>query len=80
MDHRYLVVGICALATAIYGQPAQQRPDPDVPMAVFKVDVVAKTAKAINYRHRNGATKVDYKGTANLPAAKGDAKDESKQG
>ncbi len=80
MDHRYLVVGICALATAIYGQPAQQRPDPDVPMAVFKVDVVAKTAKAINYRHRNGATKVDFKGTANLPAAKGEAKVESKQG
>jgi outer membrane protein OmpA-like peptidoglycan-associated protein len=80
MDHRYLVVGICALTATIYGQPAQQRPDPDVPMAVFKVDVVAKTAKAINYRHRSGATKVDFKGTANLPAAKGEAKVESKQG
>lgn len=80
MDHRYLVVGICALAAAVHGQPAQQRPDPDAPMAVFKVDVVAKTAKAINYRHRSGATKVDFKGTANLPAAKGEAKVESKQG
>jgi outer membrane protein OmpA-like peptidoglycan-associated protein len=80
MDHRYLVAGICALTAAIQGQPAQQRPDPDVPMAVFKVDVVAKTAKAINYRHRSGATKVDFKGTANLPAAKGEAKVESKQG
>jgi hypothetical protein len=80
MDHRYLVVGICALTATIYGQPAQQRPDPDVPMAVFKVDVVAKTAKAINYRHRSGATKIDFKGTANLPAAKGEAKVESKQG
>ncbi len=80
MDHRYLVVGICALTATLYGQPAQHRPDPDVPMAVFKVDVVAKTAKAINYRHRSGATKVDFKGTANLPAAKGEAKVESKQG
>lgn len=80
MDHRYLVAGICALATAVYGQPAQQKPDPDVPMTVFKVDVVAKTAKAINYRHRSGATKIDFKGTSNLPAAKGEAKVESKQG
>lgn len=80
MEHRYLVAGICALATAVYGQPAQQKPDPDVPMTVFKVDVVAKTAKAINYRHRSGATKIDFKGTSNLPAAKGEAKVESKQG
>ncbi len=49
-------------------------------MAVFKIDVVAKTAKAINYRHRGGATKIDFKGTANMPAAKGEAKVESKQG
>lgn len=50
------------------------------PMAVFKVDVVAKTAKAINYRHRSGATKIDFKGTSLLPRAKGEAKVESKQG
>ena len=80
MDHRYLVAAMCALTATVYGQPAQQRPDPDVPMTVFKVDVVAKTAKAINYRHRSGATKIDFKGTSNLPAAKGEAKVESKQG
>ena len=50
------------------------------PMAVFKVDVVAKTAKAINYRHRSGATKIDFKGTSLLPRASGQAKVESKQG
>lgn len=49
-------------------------------MVTFKVDVVAKTAKAINYRHRSGATKIDFKGTSNLPASKGEAKVESKQG
>ncbi|MBL8242374.1 MAG: DUF4398 and OmpA-like domain-containing protein [Bryobacterales bacterium] len=80
MDHRRpLVLFFASLALA--AQPPQSsKPDPDVPMAVFKVDVVAKTAKAINYRHRSGATKVDFKGTANLPAAKGEAKVESKQG
>jgi outer membrane protein OmpA-like peptidoglycan-associated protein len=57
-----------------------QTPDRDVPMTVFKVDVVAKSTKAINYRHRSGATRIDFKGTANAPAAKGDAKVDSKQG
>lgn len=74
-----LALGLC------YGLSAQtpassQRPDPDVPMTTFRVEVVAKTAKVINYRHRSGATKIDFKGTALLPAAKGEAKVESKQG
>src|SRR6185312_3801061 len=38
------------------------------------------TTKAINYRLHNGATKVDFRGTALLPAARGEAKVESKQG
>ncbi len=75
MEIRRAILVFCA-CTAL---PAQG-PDPAVPMAVFKIDVVAKTAKAINYRHRGGATKIDFKGTANMPAAKGEAKVESKQG
>ena len=65
-----------ALATAL----AAQVPDPDVPLTTFKVNVVAKTAKAVNYRHRSGATKIDFAGTAALAEAKGQAKVESKQG
>jgi len=49
-------------------------------MPVFKVTVVGRTAKAINYRHRDGATKVDFQGTTLLPRARGEAKVESKQG
>lgn len=59
---------------------SQQPPDPNAPMVTFKVDVVAKTAKAINYRHRSGATKIDFRGTSNMPQSKGEAKVESKQG
>jgi outer membrane protein OmpA-like peptidoglycan-associated protein len=47
---------------------------------VFRVTVTARTAKAINYRHRSGATKIDFKGTDLLPLARGEAKVESKQG
>lgn len=47
---------------------------------VFRVNVTARTAKAINYRHRGGSTTIDFKGTDRLPKARGEAKVESKQG
>jgi outer membrane protein OmpA-like peptidoglycan-associated protein len=49
-------------------------------MPVYTVTVVARTTKAINYRHRGGATKIDFRGTELLPRAHGEAKVESKQG
>src|SRR5436190_9413736 len=47
---------------------------------VFRASVTARSAKAINYRHRSGATKIDFKGTDLLPQSRGEAKVESKQG
>jgi outer membrane protein OmpA-like peptidoglycan-associated protein len=47
---------------------------------IYKITVVSRTAKAINYRHRGGATKVNFQGTALMPKARGEAKVESKQG
>ena len=47
---------------------------------IFRVTVTERTAKAINYRHRGGATKIDFRGTELLPGARGEAKVESKQG
>jgi outer membrane protein OmpA-like peptidoglycan-associated protein len=47
---------------------------------VYRVTVTARTAKAINYQHRSGATKIDFRGTDLLPGARGEAKVESKQG
>ncbi len=47
---------------------------------IFRTSVTARTMKAINYRHRSGATKIDFRGTDLLPAGKGEAKVESKQG
>src|SRR5438477_9534381 len=49
-------------------------------MPIYRVNVVARTIKAINYRHRSGSTKIDFQGTALMPRAKGDAKVDSKQG
>lgn len=47
---------------------------------VYRVTVTQRTAKAINYQHRSGATKIDFRGTELLPRARGEAKVESKQG
>ncbi len=47
---------------------------------VYRVTVVARTTKAINYNHRSGSTEIGFRGTALLPAARGEAKVESKQG
>src|SRR5438874_9423276 len=49
-------------------------------MPVYRVTVVARTMKAINYNHRSGATKIDFRGTPLLPRSHGEAKVESKQG
>lgn len=47
---------------------------------IFRVNVVERTTRAVNYRHRSGATKIDFRGTTLLPRANGEAKVESKQG
>jgi outer membrane protein OmpA-like peptidoglycan-associated protein len=75
---------LCGLVSA---QPSQA-PNPastgvvitgaNVP--IYRVTVVARSTKAVNYHHRGGATKVDFRGTTLLPKSHGEAKVESKQG
>ena len=47
---------------------------------IYRVTVTERTAKAISYQHRSGATKIDFGGTALMPDAHGEAKVESKKG
>jgi hypothetical protein len=47
---------------------------------IYRVTVVARTTKAINYNHRSGSTRIGFRGTALMPLAVGEAKVESKQG
>jgi len=46
----------------------------------FRVTVVSRNVQAINYKHRGGATKVNFAGTDLMPQANGQAKVESKKG
>src|SRR5579862_3054161 len=47
---------------------------------LYRVTVVAKTTKAINYSHAKGSTPIDFKGTVLMPYAKGSAQVEGKKG
>ena len=47
---------------------------------IYRVTVTERTAKAISYQHRSGATKIDFQGTSLMPNAHGEAKVESKKG
>jgi len=47
---------------------------------LYRIQVVAREIPAINYFHRNGATKIAFEGTQLLPGAKGTAKVEARPG
>jgi outer membrane protein OmpA-like peptidoglycan-associated protein len=49
-------------------------------MPVFRVNVFARTTKAVNYRHRGGSTTVDFRGTDLMPQVSGHAKVDGKAG
>ena len=42
--------------------------------------MISRSVQAVNYKHRGGATKLDFAGTELMPHAKGQAKVESKKG
>ncbi|MGA2771035.1 MAG: OmpA family protein [Bryobacteraceae bacterium] len=79
---------VCAFAAAQSPQapnPVQQSTENAARMAagampIYRITVVERTTKAVNYNHRGGATKIDFRGTPLLPKAHGEAKVESKQG
>ena len=79
---------LCGLIAAQSSQapnPVQQPTENTARMAagsmpIYRITVVERTTKAVNYNHRGGATKIDFLGTPLLPKAHGEAKVESKQG
>ncbi len=81
------LLGLLLIAMSVAAQQSATEPqqnstqvEPMDEMPVFRVKVVARSTKAVNYRHRGGSTKVDFKGTSLMPEANGDAKVNSKEG
>jgi outer membrane protein OmpA-like peptidoglycan-associated protein len=59
---------------------AQPQVEPMEKTPVFRANVVSRTTKAVDYRHRGGSTHVDLKGTELMPQVNGEARVESKAG
>jgi len=53
---------------------------PEGPASTYRVVVISRSVQAVNYRHRSGATDVDFAGTALLPSSNGKATVRSKRG
>ena len=50
------------------------------PASTYRVVVISRSVQAVNYKHRSGASEVNFAGTALLPSANGNAKVRSKRG
>jgi len=69
------------LGASAQAQTQTQVPaDSGNPTPTYRINVVSRTTRAVSYRHRSGATKIDFQGTDLMPAAAGEAKVESKRG
>jgi outer membrane protein OmpA-like peptidoglycan-associated protein len=80
--HLLLAVGI-TLTLSAFAQTNARSTMTVEPMAhtpTFRVTVISRSVRAVNYKHRSGATKVDFAGTDLMPGANGQAKVESKKG
>ena len=85
MNETKLIRASLVACATLWSQPLANQEENAARMAagsmpIYRVDVTERTAKAINYQHRGGATKIDFRGTELMPGARGEAKVESKQG
>jgi len=77
-----LTVGI-ALSVSAFAQTNRQTTmvvEPMSPTPIFRVNVVSRSVRAVNYEHRSGASKLDFAGTDLMPSANGEAKVNSRRG
>jgi outer membrane protein OmpA-like peptidoglycan-associated protein len=71
-----LALSIPGLARTQTHAPAE----PGNPTPTFRLNVVSRTALAVNYGHRGASTKINFKGTDLMPDAQGGATVQSKRG
>src|SRR5215468_12331204 len=80
------IVSIAALALLL-GPLARAQTAPvvvqrsgDNPIYKITINVVERSTPAVNFRHRGGSTRLDFKGTPLLPSAHGEAEIEPRKG
>jgi outer membrane protein OmpA-like peptidoglycan-associated protein len=83
-----IVLSACAVLSAQEPNPTatQQQHEPQAMQPanatepLYKVTVVGRDIPAINYFHRQGATRIGFQGTSLLPDARGEAKVQARAG
>src|SRR4029077_12933846 len=65
---------------AVAQTPTTLAIEPMAQTPMFRVIVTSRTIQAVNYKHRSGATKVDFAGTDLMRSANGEAQVNSKRG
>src|SRR5262249_20088241 len=73
---------LCALffPALMFAQVSDPGRTPGASQPLYRVDVIERTIKAVNYGYRSLPTKIDLKGTVLAPEAHGEADIESKRG
>jgi outer membrane protein OmpA-like peptidoglycan-associated protein len=72
---------VLALGASAQAQTQTQVPaDSGNPTPTYRINVVSRTTRAVSYKHRSGATKINFQGTDLMPSAAGEAKVNSKRG
>ncbi len=78
-----ILLAVGSLAAQV-PNPTQQTPaaveQASQGMPIYRVTVVSRTTKAVNYHHRTGTTHIDFRGTELMPAARGEASVSSQMG
>ena len=83
MKNTLLLVAGIALSLSAVAQTTSQTSltvEPMSPTPTFRVNVISRSVQAVNYRHRSGATKLDFAGTNLMTLANGQAQVNSKRG
>ena len=83
MKTKLLLAAGIAFTVSAFAQTNSQTTvviEPTSTTPVYRVVVVSRNVQAINYKHRSGASRVDFAGTDLMPGANGQAKVESKKG
>jgi len=80
LNTKLLLAAGLTLSLSAFAQSNSQAVEPMEHTPTFRVTVVSRSIQAVNYKHRGGATKMDFAGTDLMPQARGEAKVESKKG
>ena len=75
-----MILAIGSLVAQVPNPTQHQLTQPDQGMPIYRVTVVSRTTKAINYHHRTGTTHIDFRGTELMPTARGQASVASQMG